>query len=202
VIYFEASDQVLARRFGETRRPHPMADDASGMAESIQNERAALKQIRSLADRVIDTSAFTVHDLKAYILDNFLDAARGSTLLVQFQSFGYKYGVPQDMDLVFDVRFITNPFFVEELKGLTGRDAPVVEFLQQREEYRVFLDKVLDLLRFLLPLYVKEGKSYLRIGIGCTGGKHRSVAVSEYLAAELAGGDVRLKIRHRDLERE
>jgi len=202
LIYFEATNQVLARRFGETRRPHPMATESRGVAESIATERTALKLIRSMADRVIDTSAFTVHDLKAHILDNFLGEARGSTLLVQLQSFGYKYGAPQDMDLIFDVRFISNPFFVAELKALTGRDEAVVAFLEGREEYRIFLEKVLDLLRFLLPLYVREGKSYLRVGIGCTGGKHRSVAVTEYLARMLADGETRLKTRHRDLERE
>ena len=202
LLYFEASDQVLSRRFGETRRPHPMAEETRGVAESIRSERQALETIRSMADRVIDTSAFTVHDLKAYILDNYLESARGSTLLVQLQSFGYKYGAPHDMDLIFDVRFISNPYFVEGLRDLTGRDEPVVRYLEEQEEYRVFLDKTLDLLRFLLPLYVREGRSYLRIGIGCTGGRHRSVAVTEYFARLLAGEDTRMKTRHRDLERE
>ena len=155
-----------------------------------------------MADRVIDTSAFTVHDLKAYILDHYLEAARGSTLLVQLQSFGYKYGAPPDMDLVLDVRFLSNPYFVEGLRELTGRDEPVVEYLEKQPEYRTFLEKTLDLLRFLLPLYVREGKSYLRVGIGCTGGKHRSVAVTEYLSRQLAGEETRMKTRHRDLERE
>jgi UPF0042 nucleotide-binding protein len=202
LLYFEASDQVLSRRFGETRRPHPMAEETRGVAESIRSERQALETIRGMADRVIDTSAFTVHDLKAYILDNYLESARGSTLLVQLQSFGYKYGAPHDMDLIFDVRFISNPYFVEGLRDLTGRDEPVVRYLEEQAEYRVFLDKTLDLLRFLLPLYVREGKSYLRIGIGCTGGRHRSVAVTEYFARLLAGEDTRMKTRHRDLERE
>jgi UPF0042 nucleotide-binding protein len=202
LIYFEASDQILGRRFGETRRPHPMAKDSGSLAESIRGERQALKEIRGMADRVIDTSGFTVHDLKAYILDNYLESARGSTLLVQLQSFGYKYGVPQDMDVILDVRFISNPYFVEGLREFTGKDAQVVKYLEGQEEYRVFLDKALDLLRFLLPLYVREGKSYLRLGIGCTGGKHRSVAVTEYLARQLAGEDTRMKTRHRDLERE
>jgi UPF0042 nucleotide-binding protein len=202
LIYFEASDQVLRRRFGETRRPHPMAEDTRGLAESIKVERLALEEIRGMADRVIDTSVFTVHDLKAYILDHYLEAARGSTLLVQLQSFGYKYGAPPDMDLVLDVRFLSNPYFVEGLKELTGRDETVVEYLEKQPEYQIFLEKTLDLLRFLLPLYVREGKSYLRVGIGCTGGKHRSVAVTEYLSRQLAGEETRMKTRHRDLERE
>ena len=162
----------------------------------------ALTHIRSLADRVIDTTAFSVHDLKAHVRDNFQDDDHPSTMLVLLQSFGYKYGVPPDMDLIFDVRFISNPFFVDALKGLTGRDEPVVRFLEEQGEYKIFLDKTLDLLRFLLPLYIREGKSYLRVGIGCTGGKHRSVAVTEHFSRMLADAGTRLKIQHRDVERE
>ena len=202
VLFFEADDDILARRFGETRRPHPMAGEHQVLREAIQKERQALVEIRSVADTIIDTSPFTVHDLKAYILDNFLEVSRASMLLVFLTSFGYKYGVPQSADLLFDVRFIDNPFFVAQLKGLTGKDDPVVQFLEEKPEYRQFLDKTEDLLRFLVPLYVREGKSYLRVGIGCTGGKHRSVAVTEHLAASLAGSEVRLRVEHRDLERE
>ena len=201
LLFFDADDKVLVRRFGETRRPHPMAGGNAGLWESIQEERRVLTRIRTLADRVVDTTAFSVHDLKAYVRDNFTEENRASTLLVLLQSFGYKHGAPTDMDLILDVRFIPNPFFVETLREQTGRDAAVVAFLEKQEEYRVFLEKILDLLQFLLPLYVQEGKSYLRIGIGCTGGRHRSVAVTEYLHKALANAQVRLNIQHRDLEK-
>jgi UPF0042 nucleotide-binding protein len=202
VLFFEASDEVLSRRFGETRRPHPMATDTHGLSESIAQERRALQHIRQAADCIVDTTAFSVHELKAYILDNFLDADRRSSLLLTLQSFGFKYGVPRDLDLLFDVRFMSNPFFVESLKGMTGKDAEVIRFLEEKPEYEEFLARIEKLLRFLLPLYIREGKSYLRIGLGCTGGKHRSVAVTERLAARLAGEAIRLRVRHRDMERE
>lgn len=202
VLFFEASDEVLSRRFGETRRPHPMATDSHGLGESIGQERHALQHIRQAADYIIDTTAFTVHELRAYILDNFLAADRRSTLLLTLQSFGFKYGVPRDLDLLFDVRFMSNPFFVESLKDMTGKDAEVMRFLEEKPEYEEFLARVDKLLRFLLPLYIREGKSYLRIGLGCTGGRHRSVAVTERLAARLAGEAIRLRVRHRDMERE
>jgi UPF0042 nucleotide-binding protein len=202
VLFFEASDEVLSRRFGETRRPHPMATETQGLSESIAQERRALQHIRQAADCIVDTTAFSVHELKAYILDNFLDADRRSSLLLTLQSFGFKYGVPRDLDLLFDVRFMSNPFFVESLKGMTGKDAEVIRFLEEKPEYEEFLARIEKLLRFLLPLYIREGKSYLRIGLGCTGGKHRSVAVTERLAARLAGEAIRLRVRHRDMERE
>ncbi len=202
VLFLEADDEVLARRFGETRRPHPMAADHQSLAESITREREALRDIKVLSDRIIDTSAFTVHDLKAHVRDSFLEASGQSTLLVILESFGHKYGVPPDLDLLFDVRFIPNPFFVQGLKTMNGTDQEVVRFLEGKREYGEFAAKAEDLLRFLVPLYVREGKSYLRIGVGCTGGKHRSVAVAERLARALDGQKVRLRIQHRDLERE
>ncbi|MCZ6600973.1 MAG: RNase adapter RapZ [Acidobacteria bacterium] len=202
LLFFEASDQVLTRRFGETRRPHPMADGSRGLTDSIRFEREALAHIRTMADRIINTTAFSVHDLKAHIKDNYQDEDHPSTMLVLLQSFGYKYGVPPDMDLIFDVRFISNPFFVDGLKGLTGRDEAVVRFLEEQGEYKIFLQKTLDLLRFLLPLYIREGKSYLRVGIGCTGGKHRSVAVTEHFSRSLADDATRMQVQHRDMERE
>jgi UPF0042 nucleotide-binding protein len=203
VLFFEAENGVLARRFNETRRPHPMASGSGeDLLESIQREREALDHIRAVADVVIDTSAFTVHDLKAHLLDNFLAADPARTLLVLLVSFGYKYGVPEHLDLLFDVRFLTNPFFVETLKGRTGQDREVVDFLEGHEEYGGFLEKCEDLLRYLLPLYVREGKSYLRVGIGCTGGKHRSVAVAERIGRSLERQRIRLRIQHRDLDRE
>lgn len=202
VLFFEAADEVVARRFGETRRPHPMADGAEGLHESIARERAALAPLRREADAVIDTSAFSVHELRTHLLDNFLEAARPTSLLVQLVSFGFKYGPPENLDLMFDVRFLANPFFVRELKPLTGKDPEVVRFLEGHPEYGDLLGRLSGLLGFLIPLYVREGKSYLRIGIGCTGGKHRSVAVTENLAAALTDGGSRLRIQHRDMDRE
>jgi RNase adapter protein RapZ len=202
VLFLEAGDDVLARRFGETRRPHPMSATSEDLRESIRRERVAMLPIRTAADAIIDTSAFSVHDLKTYLFDNFREADRPSTLLVQIVSFGYKYGTPESLDLLFDVRFLSNPFFVEGLKGMTGRDTEVIRFLEARPEYTAFLDKTVDLLTFLLPLYVREGKSYLRIGVGCTGGKHRSVAVTERLLRALENSPARLRIQHRDIDRE
>ena len=170
--------------------------------DSIARERQALGAIREVADTIIDTSAFTVHDLKTHLLDNFFAVDRPNTLLVPLVSFGYKYGVPENLDVMLDVRFLPNPYFVAELKHLTGKDESVVAFLDGQSEYAAFLGKIEDLLRFLLPLYVREGKSYLRIGIGCTGGKHRSVAVTEHLAGSLTDSQVRLRVNHRDVDRE
>ncbi|MFQ5669918.1 MAG: RNase adapter RapZ [Acidobacteriota bacterium] len=203
VLFFEASNTVLARRFGETRRPHPMAGtSAEGLMESLAAERQTLDKIRAVADVLIDTSSFTVHDLKSYLIESFLDAAGQGALQVLVLSFGYKYGVPENMDLLFDVRFMANPFFVPGLRDMTGKDKDVVRFLQGKTEFRTFVDKTGDLLRFLLPLYVREGKAYLRIGVGCTGGKHRSVAVSEFLAKHLTEANLHPRIQHRDLDRE
>ena len=202
VLFLEASDELLARRFNETRRPHPMGGDAQDLMESIARERRELRTIRGLADVLIDTSAFTVHDLKAFILDSFLEKDRPSALLVPITSFGFKFGVVANLDVLFDVRFIANPYFIDELRGLTGKDEKVKDFLERKPEYITFLEKTADLLKFLLPLYVREGKSYLRIGIGCTGGRHRSVAVAEALAAGLDGGEARLRIHHRDVDKE
>ncbi|MFQ5720443.1 MAG: RNase adapter RapZ [Acidobacteriota bacterium] len=202
VVFFEASDEILARRFNETRRPHPMGSGGRDLMESIRRERQALKAIRRLAGNIVDTSAFTVHDLKSYLLDRFLTDERESTLLVPITSFGFKYGAPSNLDILFDVRFITNPYFVDDLKLLTGKDDAVREFLAGKPEYVEFLEKTTDLLRFLLPLYVKEGKSYLRIGVGCTGGRHRSVAAADSLAATLKDAGTRIRVQHRDVERE
>ena len=201
VLFFEAGDDILARRFNETRRPHPMATGAQDLTESIRREREVLQTIRSLASVIVDTSAYTVHDLKAYVLDRFLEHDRGSTLLVPITSFGFKYGTPRNLDMMFDVRFIPNPYFVDELKNLTGKDAAVERFLADKPEYETFVSKTVDLLQFLLPLYVQEGKSYLRIGVGCTGGRHRSVAVADALATALANTTTRLRVQHRDIDK-
>jgi UPF0042 nucleotide-binding protein len=200
LIFLEASHETLVRRFSETRRPHPLAHGRP-VVEGIRAERRRLGAIRGMADEIIDTTHLTVHQLRERFMR--FAAAEGATrpLLVTLLSFGFKFGVPLDADIVFDVRFLPNPHFVPTLKPKTGKDKPVVKFLMQQPLTQPFLDKLDDLLTFLLPEYVREGKAYLTIAIGCTGGRHRSVMVAEYLAKALAGaGDVQVRVRHRDVE--
>jgi UPF0042 nucleotide-binding protein len=202
LIFLEASDAALVRRFSETRRPHPLAADRS-VIEGIKDERARLAPIRDMAHVVVDTSDMTVHELR----HAFLALSRGekgqARLVLTLLSFGYKHGLPLDADLVFDVRFLPNPHFVARLRRYNGKDAPVRDFLGQYPQTGEFLERATDLLRFLVPQYVSEGKSYLTVAIGCTGGKHRSVAVAEAMRRALAGQpDVRLRVRHRDIANE
>jgi UPF0042 nucleotide-binding protein len=201
LIFLEASHETLVRRFSETRRPHPLAHGRP-VVEGIRAERRRLGAIRAMADEIIDTTHLTVHQLRERFMR--FAAAEGSAtrpLLVTLLSFGFKFGVPLDADVVFDVRFLPNPHFVPALKPKTGKDKPVVKFLMQQPLTQPFLDKLMDLLKFLLPEYVREGKAYLTIAIGCTGGRHRSVMVAEYLAKALAGADdVQVRVRHRDVE--
>jgi UPF0042 nucleotide-binding protein len=200
LIFLEASHETLVRRFSETRRPHPLAHGRP-VVEGIRAERRRLGTIRAMADEIIDTTHLTVHQLRERFMR--FAAAEGATrpLLVTLLSFGFKFGVPLDADIVFDVRFLPNPHFVPALKPKTGKDRAVVKFLMQQPLTQPFLDKLVDLLTFLLPEYVREGKAYLTIAIGCTGGRHRSVMVAEYLAKALASAnDVQLRVRHRDVE--
>jgi UPF0042 nucleotide-binding protein len=185
VIFLDASDEVLARRYSETRRPHPMADRGLTVAEGIQSERLALAELRDRANRIIDTTTLTIHELREVVTSAVLSAASGSRMAISIASFGYKYGVPVGLDIVLDVRFIPNPFFVNELKLLDGRDTRVHDFVMAEPEARRFLDEVVSLLQFLLPLYQREGKSYLMIGLGCTGGRHRSPVLARELAQRL-----------------
>jgi UPF0042 nucleotide-binding protein len=199
LIFLEASDAALVRRFSETRRPHPLAPGRS-VAEGIEAERARLEPLRTLADSIIDTSDMTVHELRRA----FLSDARGHAVrhgpVVTLLSFGFKHGLPIDADLVFDVRFLPNPHFVPTLRPKSGRDKPVIAYLDQFPETAVFLEKTADLLRFLLPRYASEGKSYVTVAIGCTGGRHRSVAMAEALGERLADvAGIRLRVRHRDM---
>jgi RNase adapter protein RapZ len=198
LIFLEASHAALVRRFSETRRPHPLAPDRS-VAEGIRDERAALNVIRPLADEIIDTSDMTVHELRQFFMG--LSRERASArLVVTLLSFGFKHGVPVDADLVFDVRCLPNPYFVPGLRRRTGRDRSVVEFMERDSGSRAFMDRLEEYLRFAIPYYVAEGKSYLTIAIGCTGGRHRSVMIAERLRRSLAGlGVARLRTRHRDL---
>jgi UPF0042 nucleotide-binding protein len=201
VLFFEAADEVLMRRFSETRRPHPLPG-ASSVEDGITREREALQLLRECADRIIDTSKFNVHELKAYLYDHFSDEDREASLLISVLSFGYKHGLPQDADMVFDVRFLPNPYFVQGLRDKTGRDREVAEYLEKIEEYRQFCSKVEDLLSFLLPQYVREGKTYLTVAFGCTGGRHRSVALSEQVGTALQSQGLSVRIAHRDVSKD
>ena len=201
VIFFEASDEILARRFSETRRPHP-ADRSKGLFDAIRAEREAMKPIRGLADEVVDTSDHTVHSLRKILLDRF--SPRGGEavpLRVQVLSFGHKFGTPRDMELLFDVRHLPNPFFVSELRELTGGDRRVVRYLKGQPEVDETLERFSDLLYYLLPQYQREGKSYLTVGIGCTGGRHRSVMVANELAVRLRRAGFDAQAVHRDMRK-
>jgi RNase adapter protein RapZ len=202
LVFLEASHDTLVRRFSETRRPHPLAHTRS-VSEGIRDERDRLDVIRSMADEIVDTSDLTVHELRNRFMSLARDQAQRHPLVITLLSFGFKHGVPLDADLVFDVRFLPNPHFVPSLKPLTGRDRGVVRFMRRHEATDQFLAKLTDMLRFLVPQYVNEGKSYLTIAIGCTGGRHRSVMLAETLRPALADLEgVRVRVRHRDIDHE
>ena len=200
VVYLEASRPALLRRFSETRRPHPLGQDDM-VTEAIEAEERLFQPVRKAADIVIDTTNFNVHELRAYIQNQFRSGSRGDGLLISANSFGYKHGVPIEADLVFDVRFLPNPHFVPELRNLTGRDKKVIAYLNQFPQTKEFLDRVTDLLLFLLPHYIHEGKSYLTIAFGCTGGQHRSVMIAEEIRRRLAEKGYHIKAAHRDIPR-
>ncbi|SEM66073.1 UPF0042 nucleotide-binding protein [Stigmatella aurantiaca] len=200
VLFLDASDDSLIRRFSETRRRHPLAPTGS-VAEGIAAEREKLHDLRELADQVIDSSVLNVHDLKRMVQARFSpEPAAGPSLSVM--SFGYRHGVPPQADLVLDVRFLPNPYFVPELKGLTGKNPKVAAYVLDREETQQFLEKVVDLCRFLFPRYQKEGKAYLTVALGCTGGKHRSVAIAAELTKRLQADIPRIQLWDRDVEKE
>jgi len=199
LIFLEASDNALVRRFSETRRPHPLARRRSAL-EGIREERVRLGAIRAMADAIIDTSDLTVHELRQSFTSLIHEKDARSPLVVTFLSFGFRQGIPPEADLVFDVRFLPNPHFVPALRARTGRDRRVGQFMQQHRVTLRLIDRLVSLMRFLVPQYVAEGKSYLTVGIGCTGGRHRSVMVAEALRRRLAStGGVRLRVKHRDL---
>ena len=201
LIFLEASDSVLVRRFSETRRPHPLAPDRS-VPEGISEEREKLNRIRAMADLVLDTSNMTVHDLRSAFMRLSRDGRTGAGMVVNLLSFGYKRGIPVDADLLFDVRCLPNPHFIDRLRPLTGLDAPVVRYMRQHAATQDFIERLTSFLRFALPQYVAEGKSYLTVAIGCTGGRHRSVMVAGELrrALERVKG-VSLRLTHRDAGR-
>ena len=202
LIFLEAKEPALVRRFSETRRPHPLSPDRSAL-EGIREERKAMSAIRNLADHIVDTSEMTVHELRHAFTGVAAGTGPGGQLVVTILSFGFKHGIPVDSDLLFDVRFLPNPHFVPALRSHTGRDAEVVRFLDRSDATHEFLEHTLNLLKFLVPQYVHEGKSYLTIGIGCTGGRHRSVAIAEALKKGLSGlQGVRIRVKHRDIANE
>jgi UPF0042 nucleotide-binding protein len=198
VAFLEASDAALLRRFSETRRPHPLGIDAP-VNSSIKVERRHLATIRALADIVIDTSKFNVHELRAHITERFREQASEKSILVSCVSFGFRHGVPEEADLVFDVRFLPNPHFVPEFRALTGKDPRVAKYIQSFPQTKEFVRRISDLLVYLLPHYIHEGKSYLTISFGCTGGQHRSVMIAEEVGKRLHEAGYRLKIAHRDM---
>lgn len=200
VVFFEASDEVLQRRFSETRRPHP-ADKGKGLLTAIRSERKALKHIRTLADLIIDTSDYSVHTLRQQIVQKFSGFDEGVPMKVEVVSFGHKYGTPRGLDLMFDVRHLPNPYFQKELKHLHGENDEIIRFLNRQPEVGETIDRFNDLLGFLLPKYQREGKSYLSIGIGCTGGRHRSVMVANSVRNALAEQGFDTSVTHRDLQK-
>jgi UPF0042 nucleotide-binding protein len=201
VLFLEASDKVLQHRFSETRRPHP-ADKRSVLSAAIVDERSAMKRIRSLADQIIDTSEHTVHTLRADLVARFSPAKEGTPMRVQVLSFGHKYGSPTNLELMFDVRHLPNPHFVPELRRLSGHDSRVVKFLRGYTEVAETLKRFGDLLDYLLPLYKREGKSYVTVGIGCTGGRHRSVMIANALARSLRSANFDAQAVHRDVRKD
>jgi RNase adapter protein RapZ len=198
VIYLEASDSVLLRRFSETRRPHPLGTSTTVRA-SLRAERSHLRPIRAIADLVIDTSKFNVHELRTHLTDRFAHASGTErSILVSCVSFGFKHGVPDDADLVFDVRFLPNPHFVPEFRPLTGSDPKVAKYIRSFPQTKEFIRRISELLIYLLPHYVREGKSYLTISFGCTGGQHRSVMIAEDVGQRLKKAGYKVKVVHRD----
>ncbi len=201
MVFLEASDEVLVRRFSESRRPHPLAPSGSAL-EGIRAERARLAHLKAKADLVVDTSSFTVHEFRKLLATSFLELPVPPRTALSLVSFGYKYGLPVDADLVFDARCLPNPHFVEALQPLTGRAPQVVAYVLGFAQARGFVDRIQEFLRFTLPLYVQEGKAYLTIAVGCTGGRHRSVVLAEELARLLREAGHEVSVRHRDVERD
>lgn len=198
LLFLEAGDESLMRRFSETRRPHPLAGGEQSIGESIAKERQMLAPIRALAELTIDTSKFNVHDLRDFIKQKFRGKGEESRILVSIVSFGFRHGVPSDCDLVFDVRFLPNPNYIPKFKKLTGRNPAVARYIRSFPQTGEFMERITDLLVYLLPHYIHEGKSYLTIGFGCTGGHHRSVMIADQIRRNLASAGYQSKVTHRD----
>lgn len=198
LLFLEADDSTLARRFSETRRPHPLGTDAT-VLKSLRKERALLAPIREVADHIIDTSKFNVHELREVIGEKFSGSRNESSIRIDINSFGYRHGVPPDSDLVFDVRFLPNPNYIPAFKNLTGRNPSVARYIRSFPQTQEFIDRISDLLIYLIPHYIREGKSYLTIGFGCTGGRHRSVMIAGEIRKRLARAGFKVKETHRDI---
>ena len=201
ILYLDASDEVLIKRYKETRRSHPLSRNGS-IQEGIRKEREMLWDVKAKATYIIDTSQVLTRQLKEQINGIFVENKKHENLVITIQSFGFKYGIPTDSDLVFDVRFLPNPFYIQELKELTGNDEPVSSYVMNFEESQIFLQKLLDMVEFLIPLYIKEGKNNLVISVGCTGGKHRSVTLANALYAALGQEKHMLLLQHHDIEKD
>lgn len=199
LVFIEASDEALLRRFSETRRPHPLGHDRP-VREGLRHERALMAPIRKLADVVIDTTKFNVHELREFIVRRFESRVK-RPMMISLVSFGYRYGVPTDADLVFDVRFLPNPHFIPRLRKFSGQDARVRRYIRSFAQTGEFLKRIESLLTYLVPHYIREGKSYLTIAFGCTGGRHRSVMMAEAMAQSLGGHGYAVKVVHRDLDK-
>jgi RNase adapter protein RapZ len=197
LIFLEADDSALVRRFSETRRPHPLGQSRS-VLKNVQAERHLLEELRSLATLTVNTTKFNVHELRALIEEQFAPSSGGSRISIHVSSFGFRQGIQQDADLVFDVRFLPNPNYIPEFKPLTGKHPSVARYIRSFPQTQEFLSRVTEMLTYLLPHYIKEGKSYLTIGFGCTGGQHRSVMIAEEVAKRLKRGGFPVKVQHRD----
>jgi len=200
LLFLEAGDDTLVRRFSETRRPHPLGTERS-ITKSIHSERAQLAPIRATADLIIDTSKFTVHELREFIGERFRGQREESKIMIYVTSFGYRHGVPPDADLVFDVRFLPNPNYIPRFKNQTGKNPEVARYIRSFPQTVEFISRISDLLVYLLPHYIREGKSYLTIAFGCTGGQHRSVMIADSIRHNLVKAGFRAKVNHRDIQR-
>jgi UPF0042 nucleotide-binding protein len=201
LVFLEANDDTIVHRFSETRRPHPLADGDLPVSESIKAERRLLAPIRALADLTINTSKFNVHDLRSFIKQKFEGEGDESRILIYTTSFGFRHGVPPDCDLVFDVRFLPNPNYIPKFKQLSGKNPAVARYIRSFPQTDEFIAKVTELLLWLMPHYIREGKSYLTIGFGCTGGHHRSVMMAESVRKNLANAGYQTKVTHRDVSK-
>ncbi|GAF68025.1 unnamed protein product, partial [marine sediment metagenome] len=199
-IFLECSDEILLQRFSETRRQHPLSESGS-VREGIKLERDMLEKVKSQADRIISTSELNVHQLRN-IFQEYFNIFTKRDMALTYMSFGFKYGVPNDIDIVFDVRFLPNPYFVRELKNLDGNDERIARYVFNWPETKAFVEKLKDFLSFQIPLFEREGKSYLTVAFGCTGGKHRSVAIVNYLKEYFSKERHRVYVIHRDMEKE
>jgi UPF0042 nucleotide-binding protein len=198
LIFLEADDDALIRRFSETRRPHPLGSGDQPISESIRKERETLAPIQSLAEISINTSKFNVHELRDFIRQKFTGEGEQSKILIYITSFGFRHGLPPDCDLVFDVRFLPNPNYIPKFKKLTGRNPAVARYIRSFPQTGEFMARITDLLEYLLPHYIREGKSYLTIGFGCTGGHHRSVMIADQIRKNLAAKGYQARVSHRD----